>query len=440
MTRKVRATSRPTAVSLFSGAGGLDVGLERAGFEVVAALDIDRDCVETLRVNQCLRHRLPNRRALLARARILEMGVETATRERLAPPGAPEDWCPDLLVGGPPCQSFSSSGKMGSLHDPRGRLFEQFVRLAAELRPRVILFENVRGLVTARDFEGRPGGALMLVKRAFEGAGYATSFALLNAADFGLPQRRVRMFMLATRAGKLPLFPEPTHAEDPTPDFFNQRRPWATLGGFLASRPKPEPGDVVVPTAALATALATVSEGGGLKSAGAREATRPGGHWGYRQGTFVADLARPARTVTGSASQDWVRLGDQLRRLTWRECASLQGFPEGWVFAGSKASRFLQVGNAVPAVFGEVLGHCLLRALESSKDSDPRPASAPLPASFTVAVEYTSREQARNGPSRQLAKTALSTGSSVESVKGLGSAESRGVNLGNGARRGTRRG
>ena len=350
---------------------------------------------------------------------MLQAGVEDLRPEDLRPEDAEVDWSPDLVVGGPPCQPFSSSGKMLSIEDPRGRLFEHFARLVKGLRSRLVLFENVRGLVTAVGPGGEPGEALHLVKKAFEDAGYATTFALLNAADYGAPQRRVRCFMMASRSAPLPAFPEPTHAERPSQNLFLPTLPWVTLGEFLASRPEPAPEDVVRPTAALAAELARVPVGSGLKSAGAREATRPGGHWGYRQGTFVADPRLPARTVTASSAQDWVRLDDgSLRRLTWRECAALQGFPEPWQFTGPLAAKFRQIGNAVPAVFGEALGRSLLAALEAGAGV---PTSAPLPRDFTAAINYTRKEHKRNGASRrEVIRRQQAGATDIRSLKGLG--------------------
>ena len=129
---------------------------------------------------------------------------------------------------------------MLSVGDPRGRLFEHFVRLAEGLKPKLILFENVRGLVTARGPKGEPGEVLDMVRGAFEGIGYATTFALLNAADYGCPQRRVRCFMMAARRTRLPDFPERTHAEAPGPGLFGRRRSgcrWATT--WRPCRPRP---------------------------------------------------------------------------------------------------------------------------------------------------------------------------------------------------------
>jgi DNA (cytosine-5)-methyltransferase 1 len=412
----------PTLVSLFTGAGGLDIGLELAGFRTVAAVDSDADCVATMRLNQ-ERSRIGSASRLLTETRILHASVEDLAPRDLRPKGANADWSLDLLAGGPPCQPFSSAGHMLSLKDPRGRLFEHFVRLAKGLKPRVILFENVRGLVTALGPHGRPGEAVALVRSAFESIGYATTFGLLNAADFGAPQRRVRLFMMATRNTRLPSFPAPTHSDRPD-TLFGQLSPWITLGDFLQTMPAADDADIDLPSPTLSELLKEIPAGSGLKSAGLREATRPGGHWGYKQGTFIGDPSKPARTVTAAATQDWVRdAGGRLRRLTWRECALLQGFPAGWEFVGNKASRFRQIGNAVPAVFGQVLGAALLRVLREEWRVK-RPESAPFPSEFVEAIEYTKRERRRNGPSRTAVKAALAEGrATAAEAKGLGSAE-----------------
>jgi DNA (cytosine-5)-methyltransferase 1 len=414
--------NRYNLVSLFTGAGGLDIGLEQAGFRTVAAVDNDPDCVRTLLVNQAAGINCDDGSAHLQETNIIASGIETVKASDLRPSTANSKWQLDLLAGGPPCQPFSSSGKMLSVADPRGRLFEDFVRLAEGLKPKLILFENVRGLVTARGSKGEPGEVLRMVRRSFEGIGYATTFALLNAADYGCPQRRVRCFMLASRCTCLPQFPEATHCEFPQSSLFGKLTKWVTLGDYLTATDSPSVQETVRPTERLAAQLAEVAAGSGLKSAGARETTRPGGHWGYRQGTFIADLTQPARTITASASQDWVRLSDgSLRRLTLRECAGLQGFPSEWQFSGSIASKFRQVGNAVPSIFGRVLGQSLIEALAGGQRS--KAESAPFPREFDEAIAYTRREQVRNGDSRRTVREQLNQpGIDIHIVKGLGSA------------------
>lgn len=391
----------PTLISLFSGAGGLDVGLEQAGFDTVAATDFDEDCVRTLRTNQQRQVPVAGRPGChhLAGAKLVQADVADLSAQDLIPEHAEHGWVPDLLVGGPPCQPFSSSGKQRSVLEGRGRLFEHFVRLARELRPRTVLFENVRGLVTARGRTGQPGEALAEVKEAFEAAGYATTFSLLNAADYGAAQRRVRLFMLATRDAALPRFPTPTHGRTPKKTLYGQLKPWVSLRELLATLPAPDPDEVVRPSERLEPLLRELPCGTGLKSNGRSEPTRPGGHWGYKQGTFVADQDLPARTVTAASTQDWLRLPDgSLRRLTVRECSALQGFPPEWELVGTKSSQFRQVGNAVPSVFGRVLGRALVAALQEREARAP--ASVPLPEHFKVAVEYTKRDHERNAVAR----------------------------------------
>lgn len=416
---------RRTVVSLFSGAGGLDAGLEMAGFETVSAVDVDEDCAATLRATQEARVVIPGQsRTFLEGSKIICSSVSEISGSELRPRGAPSRWRPDVLVGGPPCQPFSSAGKQGGLADPRGRLFEDFVRLADELEPRFILFENVRGLVTARGPRERPGEVLELVKRRFEEIGYGTTFAVLNAADFGAPQRRVRLFMIGCRNGSPPAFPAATHGEEGGP--LTGVAPWLSLADFLSAEDiKNDEADIIRPSDRLQSLLAELPNGRGLKSAGARETTRPGGHWGYKQGTFIVDPALPARTVTAAATQDWLREPDgTLRRLTWRECARLQGFDPDWRFVGDRASVYRQIGNAVPATFGLVLGKVLQCALDAY-DHRAAPQSAPLPKQIVSAIEYTSREHLRNGASRLKVRAALRDGSNAKDLKGTGTGRGR---------------
>lgn len=390
-------TESPKVVSLFAGAGGCDIGLENAGFVSHAATDYDETCIESLNVNKQARIPVVGKRSdgsYLETTTIIQAPVADLQASDLWSNEQP----PDLLVGGPPCQPFSSAGRQKSVDDSRGRLFEDFVRLADALSPRLLLFENVRGLVTARGPSGKPGEALYLVRQAFEEIGYATTFGLLNAADFGLPQRRIRLFMMGSRDHRLPVFPKPTHAEQPHPDLFRPLQPWVTLGDFLASREEPGDNEVTFPSKVLAAELSDLPDGSGLKSKGAKEPTRPGGHWGYRQGTFIADQNLPARTVTASSSQDWIRdRRGRLRRLTVGEAAGLQGFPPCWKFSGSKARQYRQIGNAVPPPLAQVLGESLYEALQHECRFVE---SEPFPDYMRAAITYTRKEDRRNGVAR----------------------------------------
>jgi len=393
---------RPTAIDLFCGAGGLSIGLERAGWRTVAAVDCDRDSIASMESSK--RAAIPitgDSRTYLEGTRIVRADIANISASDLRPAGENARWRPTLLAGGPPCQPFSSAGRMRSLQDPRGRLFVQFVRIAAELRPRFILFENVPGLVTARSRDGVPGGVLRLIQREFERIGYACRFELLNAADYGAPQRRVRLYMVAAREESPPNFPPPTHAKATS---LVAAQPWVTLGEFLESQPRPEAGDVVRPTMSRERELSRLKPGTGLKAGGLVEANRPGGHWGYRQDCFLADPRLPSRTIRAAATPDWIRdIDGTLRRLTWRECAALQGFPYEWNFEGTVTARFRQIGNAVQGHIGSAIGSAILSASRKRRVPD-RAESFPWPPSFHKRVRYTAMEDAVNGAVRAAAR------------------------------------
>lgn len=406
-------STHPTVVDLFCGAGGLSTALEAAGWQTVAGVDIQRDCIDSLQANQSRRiaiEQWPGRH-FLDRTRLVCDDLKNITARDLRPKGAPLRWRPDLLAGGPPCQPFSSAGRMRGLDDPRGQLFVEFVRLTEELRPRFVLFENVAGLVTAKCPDGEPGGILELVQGSFEDIGYACRFDLLNAADYGAPQRRVRLFMIASKDEALPQFPSATHSRSAFAELGDRKLQWPTLGEFLSARSVPDEVDVVLPSKSRATELCGLKPGTGIKATGIVEANRPGGHWGYRQDCFLADLGVPARTIRAASTPDWVLLDNQpLRRLTWRECAGLQGFPSEWSFSGTIASRFRQIGNAVQGHVARAIGRALLLAALNKQPT--RPASASWPASFHRRVRYTAMEEIVNGAHRAAARHAKRTASS----------------------------
>ncbi len=389
-----------TMVSLFAGAGGLDAGLEAAGFETRLAIDNDPDAIATLKATKAtgLQVSKDDPRAYLQHATIHGGDITRLKKTELRELwGANE--APTLLAGGPPCQSFSSAGRQRGIEDPRGQLFKHFVRAARALRPDFVLFENVQGLVTARDREGRVGGVLALIQHEFERADYACSFALVNAADYGAAQRRVRLVMVGARRHQLPdLPPVRTHDRDALLGE-ESLAPWVSLRTALEGFPIEGQDDVVWANEAMEAKLAEVAPGSGIRVGGTVEKNRPGGHWGYRQDGFVADWDQPARTIRSAATPDWLRMEDgRHRRLTWQECAQLQGFPEGWVFEGKPTSLFRQIGNAVPTDLARALGGAVAESLEAGRlKRGTRPSSPPWPADFRRRIRYTKAEHRVNG-------------------------------------------
>lgn len=395
-----------SSIDLFSGAGGFSVSLEQAGFETVAALDNNPDAIESLRRNKAAGLGIPETqdRTYLQKATLLEADIGEISASDLRPIGVGGRWRPDLLAGGPPCQPFSSAGRQKGLSDPRGHLFLEFVRLTSELRPRYVLFENVRGLLTQKGPDGIPGGVLELVQRSFEEVGYAVRFAVLNSADLGASQRRVRLYMIGTADHELVEFPCPTHSKDPA---FDGLKPWVSLGELLSAMPDPADDEIVWPSGKRAGELKKLSPGTGLKTGGVIEFQRPSGHWGYRQDSFLADLCLPSRTIRAASTPDWVRLpGRPMRRLTVRECAALQGFPPQWTFSGTKASAFRQVGNAVNIDAGTAIAHEIAAGLNAGPLRGRSPESAPWPPTFKRRIDYTAMEARVNGPSRTAGRRA----------------------------------
>lgn len=389
------------AVSIFTGAGGLDIGFEKGGFNIISAVEIHPRYYETICKNK--EKKIPVstdtsdyffKNTIIINDDIANISANTLKADY-------DDI--DCLIGGPPCQAFSSSGKQQSIFDKRGKLIYEYFRILKELRPKTFLFENVRGLVTAKGKNAEPGEILKDLLSMFKSLGYNCRVALLNAAEYGGYQRRVRCFIIGSRIAAAPFFPTPKYSKieeiSLIPDLCKSK--WHTLREFLSLYSDNDISNWVRPSETLFDQLKNIPMGKGLKSKGRTEATRPNGHWGYRQGTFIADLDMPARTVTGSSSQDWIRLDDNtLRRITLKEAALLQGFPKNWEFCGTKADQFQQIGNAVPIIFGEVLSKILYDYLNGSYLELPHSNEIELPKNIAENIRYTKYDNKKNGAYR----------------------------------------
>ena len=196
------ADRKRTALSLFSGAGGMDLGVLQAGFQVLAALELDPYCCETLRENI----RRSGRDTAVYEGDVRIFSPRQILEDLRIPPGQT-----DLLFGGPPCQAFSQIGKQQSLSDERGLLLFQMLRYAEVIQPKAILVEQVKGLLTARDSSGRRGGVFDAFLRELEQIGSEARWQVLLAADYGVPQLRERVFTVAVQGTNTVAFPVPTH-------------------------------------------------------------------------------------------------------------------------------------------------------------------------------------------------------------------------------------
>lgn len=193
-----------SALSLFSGAGGMDIGVQQAGFDVVACVEIDPYCCETLRAAALREQRTT---LILEQDIRLVDPVELMNNLGLAPGEL------DLLGGGSPCQSFSQIGKKGFLDDERGMLLFEFARFARIFRPKAIMIEQVKGFLKAPDQDGKIGGVYQLLVQQLSMLGYQTTMQILKASDYGVAQTRERVFMLAFADGQHFQFPQPTHGD-----------------------------------------------------------------------------------------------------------------------------------------------------------------------------------------------------------------------------------
>jgi DNA (cytosine-5)-methyltransferase 1 len=336
-----------TAISLYTGAGGLDYGFEAAGFSTAAAVELDETCVRTLKQNR----RWP----------LISDAIEKVTTADLLSKSGLRAGEADILIGGPPCQPFSKSGFWASgdtrrLADPRANTLTSFLRVLEEARPRAFLMENVEGL----GFRGKDQGLQYIESQLAEinrrqKTKYRPSTALLNAADYGVPQLRRRLFIVAARDGTQFEFPEATHApleETGTPKKAAYRTAWDAIGNV-----RPLKSEDLKVRGKWADLLATIPEGQNYLWHTERGGGEPLFGWRRRYWSFLLKLAKdmPSWTIQAQPGPATGPFHWQNRRLSAGEMARLQTFPKDIAFAGSYADVQRQLGNAVPSLLSEVL-------------------------------------------------------------------------------------
>ena len=290
-----------------------------------------------------------------------------------------------VVVGGPSCQPFSTAGQRGSMDDPRGVMFMEFLRVVREARPRFFIMENVRGVLSAAA-RHRPlgergpgfprlkpeeelGSAFSMMLKELKRLGYYVIFDVLNTADYGTPQTRERVIFLGSRDGEPLAIPVPTHSKAGG----DGKRRWVTLrkglNGLTERRPVFSPlsemkKDFIrlIPEGGnwrdLPTKLQPKALGGAYKS------------WGGRGGFFRRlswDRPAPALTTRPDSKATMLCHPTKLRPLSVREYARLQQFPLSWRFEGGPPQQYIQVGNAVPVGLGRALGRALRQAMRGRK-------------------------------------------------------------------------
>jgi DNA (cytosine-5)-methyltransferase 1 len=367
----------------------MDVGVSQAEFDILACLEIDPHCCDTLRANA----------GRLSGPKILEGDIRAVDPNALMDELGLEPGDLDLLCGGPPCQSFSQIGKRGSLDDERGLLVFEMVRFAAALRPKAILMEQVKGLKTAKDLRGRRGGVFEKLLESFADIGYSVSWRVLNSADFGVPQTRERLFIVAlseeaTDDGEEPLpfeFPEPTHRpEDAAEELLPERDPYRTLGealGDLEAPPRKNgtiPGDshVDITPAGDLRRIRGVPEGKWL-SGQLHLPVEQRGRLSRKDTTKFRRLDREKPSLTLRCGEIFFHPLED-RYLTPREYLRLHGYPKNYVLCGPVRGRsgqvrdldqHRQVANSVPPP----LAAALARRIKSSLAWETSSSSLAIP-------------------------------------------------------------
>jgi DNA (cytosine-5)-methyltransferase 1 len=343
-------------LSLFTGAGGLDLGLEEAGFSIAGCVEVDHDARETVRTNR------PSWPLLRTPADRPGDVLKLEPSEILADFGLDQGDL-TLLSGGPPCQPFSKSGlwvngSTPGMDDPRAETLRAYLRVLEAALPECMLLENVHGISHANgDSES---GALAMLRSELArinercGTSYRPSLLDIDGADFGVPQRRRRLFVFAAKDGSELSAPAETHAADANLTQEKVRTAWDAIGELDDGRDRPE----LQPTGKWTGLLPSIPEGQNYLWHTPRGGGEPLFGWRTRYWSFLLKLAkdRPSWTLQAEPGPATGPFHWRSRLLSIEEMARLQTFPAGFAVNGDYRSARRQLGNAVPPAMGELLG------------------------------------------------------------------------------------
>ncbi|MBQ8536662.1 MAG: DNA cytosine methyltransferase [Clostridia bacterium] len=345
-------------ISLFFGAMGLDLGLMKSGLNVVMGQDFDSACVKTMKLN--------GHKAIAGDIREIQAAdLLDATNLHRG-----ETF---LVCGGPPCQPFSTAGKRLGINDPRGSLFMDFIRMIDYIKPRFFVMENVKGLMSAplkhlpmserdeNDPEQKLGTVLDVVLSEFKKLGYKTVYGVLDAVNYGVPQFRERFVLIGSRDHEDIFLPIPTHFQTHQ----NKDYRWTILNDVIRDL-EYDCGECAAFSEERMSYLKLVPEGGNWRDlpkeivevAMGGAYTSGGGKVGfYRRLSY----SQPSPTLVTSPVQKATMMchPTQNRPLSVREYARIQQFPDNWIFSGSIAAQYRQVGNAVPVGLATSIGNAI---------------------------------------------------------------------------------
>lgn len=402
---KVTQSSYKT-VSLFSGGMGLDVGMKLVQrFELLLCVEKVPAFCETIRANKASG-------TLPATLKIIEADIKTLDPAKIRDELGLKPGDLDVLVGGPPCQSFSTAGKRGTVQDPRGTLLWDYLRFVEAFQPKFFLMENVRGLLSAalnhRQIKLRPdkGGDELaedelpgsVIKMFCEdlnrltGASYHMDCFEVNSVNYGAPQIRERAIFVGNRFNAVVDFPNPTHGhsreEDGTFDEIlfgqSQLKPWRTLRDAIGDLREADP--VVLDFSPRKKSFLNMVPPGSNWRSLPEEIQREsmGAAWhakGGRSGWWrrlTMDLPSPTLVTMPNHASTSLCHPTETRALSLREYARIQEFPDDWKFCGTTAEKYAQVGNAVPVCLARVSGEIIAKHLDILRDRNWQPFTKPL--------------------------------------------------------------
>lgn len=333
-----------TTIELFAGAGGLALGVEKAGFNTIGLVELDKDACETLRMNR-------------PEWNVICDDIANVSGQDLEKLFGIKKGELDLLSGGAPCQAFSYAGKRLGLEDARGTLFYHYAVFLEKLQPKVFLFENVRGLLTHDN-----GKTYSTMLNIFAKAGYEIQKEVLNAWDYGVAQKRERLITIGIRKDLLDKikysFPK-KHEYRPVLKDVLQNVPKSI--GALYGENKRKIFELV-PAGGYWRDIDSDIAKAYMKSCWNME----GGRTGILR---RMSMDEPSLTVLTSPSQKQTERCHPLeaRPFTVRENARCQSFPDEWEFCGSVMSQYKQVGNAVPVNLAYEVAKKIYEALEGER-------------------------------------------------------------------------
>jgi DNA (cytosine-5)-methyltransferase 1 len=351
-------------LSFFSGAMGLDIGLHNVGFKTLLACEIDKACRQTI-VENCPEIGLIGDIRNYSPEEIIEYAGLTS-KEQV-----------DVIVGGPPCQAFSSAGKRMGLADERGNVFLKFIELIEKLEPRYAVIENVRGLLSAKydidltpeeeeflpsEFKSVKGATMFYVYNRLRAAGYAVSFNLYNSANYGTPQIRERVIIVCSKINKEVPYLPPTHSKQGEYGF----PVWKTLEQAISCLNGNNKEYIDFPEKRLKyyRMLKPGQNWRDLSEDLQREALGKSFFLGGGKTGFFRRLAwdKPSPTLVTHPAMPATDLGhpEEDRPLSILEYKRIQEFPDAWEIKGSILNKYKQIGNAVPVSVGEAIGRLII--------------------------------------------------------------------------------